>query len=267
MSGVDYRSVTMQGLAKNDSMLKARLAERDRPSAAPIMFQRWENLLFLHWTWDPDELQAQLPSGLTIDTFSGQAWVGVVPFSMRGVRPRFLPAVPGLSDFPEVNLRTYVVDERGRPGVWFFSLDTPKRLPNWIARNFFHLNYRRARIHVAKRATKVDYRSELWSGGDFGPLQRYTWQTDASATCAEPGTLEFFLCERYRLFAYNPRRKRILTGQVHHRPYPLQRPNLESWSAELFTTNGLTPPIEAPVSVLCSAGVDVSIYPMSLVEA
>ena len=104
--------------------IKNRLAEREKPKLPTVMYQRWEELLFLHWPVEPQVVAEVLPPGLGVDTYKGKAWLGVVPFSMRGVRPRFLPAVPGLSSFPELNLRTYVVDKRGRPGVWFYSLDT-----------------------------------------------------------------------------------------------------------------------------------------------
>jgi len=87
------------------------------------MYQRWRRLLFLHWDWDVAAVQATLPAGLTVDPWEGRAWLGVVPFRMEGVRPRFLPAMGGLSNFPELNVRTYVRDERGRAGVWFYSLD------------------------------------------------------------------------------------------------------------------------------------------------
>ncbi|MBC8141215.1 MAG: DUF2071 domain-containing protein, partial [Armatimonadetes bacterium] len=87
------------------------------------MRQDWLDLLFVHWTVDADAVQALLPPGLTVDTFNGAAYIGLVPFAMRNVRPVFCPAVPGLSHFLEINVRTYVHDERGAPGVWFFSLD------------------------------------------------------------------------------------------------------------------------------------------------
>ena len=100
--------------------IQNRLAEREKPKLPTVMYQRWEELLFLHWPVEPQVVAKVLPPGLAVDTYKGRAWLGVVPFSMRDVRPRFLPAVPGLSSFPELNLRTYVVDELGRPGVWLY---------------------------------------------------------------------------------------------------------------------------------------------------
>ena len=123
-----------------------REAMRRRPKRGPVMYQRWYDLLFLHWAWDAAEIQATLPAGLTVDTFDGQAWLGVVPFAMSGVRPRGLPAVGGLSAFLELNLRTYVHAADGTPGVWFYSLDCEQRLAVMIARTLFGLPYRHARM-------------------------------------------------------------------------------------------------------------------------
>jgi uncharacterized protein YqjF (DUF2071 family) len=185
---------------------------------------------------------------------------------MRDVRPRFLPAVPGLSSFPELNLRTYVVDELGRPGVWFYSLDTPKHLPNWIARTFFHLNYRFARIQVEDNGISRSYRSELWMGTDWDAPQEYEWLRVGEPFTAEPGSLDFFLAERYRLFAYNYANRQLMTGQVHHQAYPLQQVNLKRYSKRIFTLNGLSKPDSLPVSLLASSGVNVQISPMIRVD-
>ena len=104
--------------------LSNRLALRERPAdRGPVMFQKWRELLFLHWEVDPGEIQRTLPSGLQVDTYADKAYVGIVPFYMCEVRPRFCPSLPGLSNFLEINLRTYVYDERGVAGVWFYSLD------------------------------------------------------------------------------------------------------------------------------------------------
>ncbi len=246
--------------------IQNRLAEREKPKLPTVMYQRWEELLFLHWPVEPQVVAKVLPPGLGVDTYKGKAWLGVVPFSMRGVRPRFLPAVPGLSSFPELNLRTYVVDELGRPGVWFYSLDTPKHLPNWIARTFFHLNYRFARIQVEDKGGSRSYRSELWMGSDWDVPQEYEWERIGEPFTAEAGSLDFFLAERYRLFAYNEAKAQLLTGQVHHQAYPLQQVNLKRYSKRIFTLNGLSKPDSLPVSLLASSGVNVQISPMIRVD-
>ncbi len=248
--------------AADNISTEARLVEREAPATSPVMYQRWLELLFVHWSVSPEIVAKTLPPGLKVDTFGGKAWIGIVPFRMANVRPRFLPAVPGISNFPELNLRTYVVDSAGRPGVWFYSLDTPKRLPNWIARTFFHLNYRFSRMRVECSAGQINYCSELRLKKSWGCRQEYSWKRVDNVFMAEPKSLEFFLVERYRLFAYDSGRKSLLTGCVHHEPYPLQRVDLAECSKQLFATNNLPEPEGAPQSVLASAGVDVNIYPM-----
>lgn len=241
------------------------LEARARPSAPVVMYQRWEELLFLHWRSDPAVIQASLPPGLRVDTFDGAAWLGVVPFQMRGVRPRGLPALPGLSHFPELNLRTYVVDACGRPGVWFYSLDTPQRIANWFARTFFHLNYRRARFELVQEGRQVRYRSQLKAAAGWAPVQCYEWTRSGQFFHAEPGSLEFFLVERYRLFAYDAKRGRLLSGQVHHEPYPLESVELGQYSGGLFASNEMTVPEGPPVHAVASAGVEVCVFPLERV--
>lgn len=245
--------------------LQPRLDARERPAGAPVMYQRWSELLFLHWSVPAELVQAGLPPGLRVDTYEGRAWVGVVPFLMGGVRPRGLPAVPGLSYFPELNLRTYVYDASGRQGVWFYSLDTPNRMANWIARTFFYLNYRTARMQVQCVGDRVDYRSSLKCSGVWDEPQAYSWLRQGLVDEAKPGSLEFFLVERYRLFAFDWKRGRLFTGQVHHLPYPIQSATLVNYTKRLFSLSKFDEPEGAPESVLCSPGVEVTVYALERV--
>jgi uncharacterized protein YqjF (DUF2071 family) len=119
--------------------------------------QRWRDLLFLHWRVPVSTVQRTLPEGLTVDTFDGDAWVGIVPFAMQGVRPRFFPPVPWLSWFLELNVRTYVLDAQGVPGVWFHSLDCDQPVAVEIARRCFHLPYMHARMRATRMGSVVDY--------------------------------------------------------------------------------------------------------------
>jgi len=237
-----------------------RLLERARPSAPVVMRQRWSDLLFLHWPVAPESIREHLPEGLSVDLYEGRAWLGLVPFRMSGVRPRFLPAAPGVSSFPEYNLRTYVIDRKGRPGVWFFSLDTPKSLANWIARTFFHLNYRRAEISVNLLPNgTIDYLSRR---AGQAASDHFRWTPTGRPFEAVPGSLEFFLVERYRLFAFDRSKGRIYSGKVHHEPYAIQSAELERFGTALFGINGLAAPEGPPASVLASPGVDVRIFPL-----
>jgi uncharacterized protein YqjF (DUF2071 family) len=125
-----------------EDWIRRQLIERQQPSRqSPVMFQRWIHLLFLHWPLSPHIVQKTLPHGLQTDTFEGNAWVGIVPFFMRGVRPVGFVSVPGISNFLELNLRTYVRDVRGRPGIWFYCLDANQALAVCLAKAVFALPY------------------------------------------------------------------------------------------------------------------------------
>jgi uncharacterized protein YqjF (DUF2071 family) len=241
-----------------DATTSALLAARERPARPHVMLQRWERLAFLHWRWDPDVIQRTLPPGLTVDTFQGEAWLAIVPFFMRGIRPRFCPPVPGISDFLELNVRTYVRDAQGRHGVWFYSLDCDQSLAVWTARTFFHLPYQHARMSATVSGPKVDYHCQR----RHEPAKsRFTWSLDQRTRHAEPGTLEFFLAERYLLLSQTPRGLRC--GQVHHKPYPLADVTLESWDVNPLLQAGFDDLKRPPDHLIGSPGVDVRIYALT----
>ena len=239
--------------------LAQREALRTAPAAPFVMHQRWQDLLFLHWSCDPAVIQASLPAGLHVDTFEGRAWVAIVPFVMRGIRPRGLPAVPGISNFLELNLRTYVHDDQGRPGVWFYSLDCNQSLAVWTARTFFHLPYQRADMSRTCRADGLQ-RYESQRHGEAA-VSTFTYQLTGDPRQARPGTLEFFLAERYLLFADTPRGLRL--GRVHHAPYPLVDAEVQTWDTRLFRLAGLPEPDRPPDHVLGSPGVSVRVWPLT----
>ena len=228
------------------------------PDQPVVIYQKWRDLLFAHWSFDPDVIQATLPEGLRVDTFHHRGWVGVVPFYMKDVHPRFVPAVPMISDFLELNVRTYVLDKEGRPGVWFYSLDCNQWLAVTIARTGYFLPY----WETAMQATRdeqgmIDYRchrrnqpkaTRFWYGGHGAPH------------FAEPGTLEFFLVERYLLFSRDPASGDIHCGRVHHAPYPLLTPKLAAFDTVMLEMNGLPLPEGSPEQIHFSPGVDVRTY-------
>lgn len=185
---------------------------------------RWHDLLFLHWPVEPAVLRPHIPDRLELDTFEGSAWLGVVPFRMSGVRPRFAPAVPGISAFPEINLRTYVT-AGGRAGVWFFSLDVTSCLAVLLARGAFHLPYFRARMDVQHDGDLIRYssvRADSGAGSEF--VGEYRGRGDVFRS--EPGSLDAWLTERYCLYSAN-RRGKVFRGEIHHEPWPLERAEFE----------------------------------------
>ena len=242
--------------------LAQRLAMRELPALPFVMHQCWEQLLFLHWSFDPTLIQASMPPGLTVDVFDGKAWVAIVPFLMRKIRPRFSPAVPGVSNFLETNLRTYVYDEQGRPGVWFYSLECNQPLAVWVARTGFYLPYQ----HASMTAVQGPDQRMIYTSQRRGDAQvsRFEYQLRSRVGEAEPGSLEFFLAERYALFSKTPRGLRL--GRVHHRPYPVAQAEVSSWDTRLFTLNGLPEPGRPPDHIMGSEGVQVRVFPLQTTD-
>jgi uncharacterized protein YqjF (DUF2071 family) len=245
-----------------------RLAIRERPTARnPIMYQKWRNLLFLHWQYDAQVIQSTLPPGLQVDTFAGKAYVGVTPFFLIGAHPRFLPPVPGLSDFLEVNVRTYVYDRHGIPGIWFYSLDASQWVAVQGARFAFHLPYfhatMQASINPASR--EIAYFTHR-KGTDPQSRTHFRYRSLSEFGPAAPETLAFFLIERYVLFAYSQRQKQLFRGRVYHLPYPLLDVEVAQSDSNLLCLDGLAQPNRPPDHLLMSPGVDVEIFGLDVVE-
>jgi uncharacterized protein YqjF (DUF2071 family) len=190
------------------------------PSGPWIMAQSWHHLLFAHWPIDPALLRPQIPAALQIDTFNRQAWIAVVPFRMSGVRLRATPALPWLSAFPELNVRTYVVADE-KPGVWFFSLDAQNPIAVAAARAWFHLPYFRARMKCEDRDGRIHYRSERTHPGAPPAALQVNYRPVAGRFEPKSGTLEHFLTERYCLYAADSH-NRISRGEIHHQLWQLQ---------------------------------------------
>ena len=205
-------------------------AKNDRtwplPNRSYAMRMNWHDLLFAHWPFEPEEIQAWLPPNVAVETFDGQAWLAIVPFRMTDVAPRGVPAIPWLSAFPELNIRTYVSFE-GKPGVWFFSLDATNPIAVRVARLAFHLPYMDARMSIEQRAGWYEYssiRSRRRDEGATDFVGRYRPKGDV--IFAEPGTLEHWLTARYCLYTAD-RKGRVLRGEIDHPPWPLQQAELE----------------------------------------
>lgn len=203
--------------------------------------QTWRDLLFAHWPVPSSALRDHVPPALRIHEYDGTSWVGVVPFRMTGVMRRYLPDLPFVSAFPELNVRLYV-ERDGKPGVWFLSLDATNPLAVWAARRFFFLPYFRARMSLEHDAEQVTYRSSR-PGAEFAA--RYG---AVSATYqAEPGTLEHWLTERYCLYALAPDGS-LWRNDVHHAPWPLQAARADITSNTMLRHHGL--PVEGPPQLL-----------------
>ena len=198
------------------------------PPGLWIMSQIWHDLLFAHWRIDAAELRMLrplIPAALEIDRFQGDAWIGVVPFRMSGVRLRATPPLPLLSAFPELNVRTYVT-HGGKPGVWFFSLDAASAIAVSVARAWFHLPYFNARMHCADRNGWIEYDSVRTHRRATMAKLGMRYRPIGEIFHSRPGSLEHFLTERYCLYAADAK-GRISRADIQHAPWPLQQAQAE----------------------------------------
>jgi uncharacterized protein YqjF (DUF2071 family) len=223
------------------------------PAGPWRMAQRWNDLLFAHWPISPQVMASLLPAGLEVDTFDGQAWVGVVPFWMDRVRTRIAGettvTVPGTATFAELNLRTYVRSRRtGLQGVFFFSLDAESLLAVIGARTIFHLPYFLSDMKrvtypggsIQYSSTRMLTRQKPSFRANYRGLGR-----KAGAAASLPGSLEYFLTERYCLFTTSG--SRLLVGHIHHLPWPLEPAEAEIEVNDLPQAHGLTLPNQPPI--------------------
>jgi uncharacterized protein YqjF (DUF2071 family) len=248
-----------------------RISPTVRPAGSVAGYHNWSNLLFVHWRVPADMIQQLLPPQLTVDTWEGDAWVGMVPFMMSGVRPWWSPAVPGVSRFCETNVRTYVHLDGQDPGVWFFSLEAAQSLAVLVARSIWKLPYYKARMKLERNEKEVHYQSHrLWPGSieaisdihaKIGDLVNLDSNHPGRAV---PGTLEFFLAERYLLYSTDEK-GRLYRGQVYHTPYPLRDAEVSKLDQSLLPATGIKPPNEFCHALFCD-GVEVEVFPLQAVS-
>jgi uncharacterized protein len=208
------------------------------------MAQTWHDLLFAHWPLPPARVAALIPPMLSLDTFDGDAWVGVVPFHMTGIRLRGLPPIPGTSALPEINLRTYV-SYAGRPGVYFFSLDAGSALAVAVARRWFHLPYFRAAFEVMVTPASVEYHHRRRHRGAPDARFEATYRPIGDVLPFRAGSLERWLSERYCLYAVAG--GRVFRAEIHHAPWPLQRADADLRVDTLPAAHGMTVPSIPPL--------------------
>lgn len=236
------------------------------PKSPWIMAQSWHDLLFAHWPVPAHEMRALIPPQLELDTFDGDAWVGVVPFRMSGIRPRACPAVPWLSAFLELNVRTYVRSkdpENPKPGVYFFSLDAANPVAVAVARSSFKLPYFNAAMRMSETENVISYRSQRTHRGAgaanfegrYGPL--------GEVYRSEPGSLEHWLTERYSLYTVS--KGRAFCGEIHHGPWPLQSAFCEIKGNTIAAAANICLPDTAPL-LHFARSIDVVVWPISAVK-
>ena len=239
---------------KESPDLEDRLAARQRPEGLNVMHQDWHKLLFLHWEMRVEDIRHLIPEKLAIDTFDGKAWLTITPLTITNVRPPYLPALPYLSWLFELNVRTYVHLD-GVPGVWFFSLDANNKPAVIGARVFFSLPYFNARIMCEEDGADMQF----WSvrqdrKGEFA----VSWTIGDEMPEAEPGSLDFFLVERYCLYSEDA--GRIYRSRIHHQPWPLQEAlKIGGLRYDVVAADGIPMPLGEPVAQ-CGGPVFVDVW-------
>jgi uncharacterized protein YqjF (DUF2071 family) len=195
------------------------------------MSQRWSSLLFLHWRVAPEVIRGLVPRRLDVDVFDGSAWISMTPFLITRARARWLPSIPGLSAFPELNCRTYVV-MNGRSGVYFFSLDAGSRLAVEGARRFYHLPYFKARMSIESLPDESTAYESVRSDSRSGPAEfRASYGARGEFGVPAPGSLDHWLVERYCLYAATQRGE-VTRTEIHHRPWRV----CEAWYEVVVNT-------------------------------
>lgn len=209
------------------------------------MAQTWRDLLFMHWPVNKRDLQDLIPGHFELDLFENSAWIGVVPFVMTNVHFRNVPPLPGLSSFPELNVRTYVT-QRGKPGVYFFSLDAANLVAVEVARLWYRLPYFYASIskrsengyvkYSSRRADRRGREADLFV--DYKPV--------GEPFLSSPGSLDAWLTERYCLYTVSHNGQPLI-GEIHHAPWPLQRAEADIKRNTMAAACGVQLPATYPV--------------------
>jgi hypothetical protein len=215
------------------------------------MAQTWDDLLFAHWPVEPRLLQPFLKPPLVLDTLDGTAYLGIVAFRISRIQLRGLPVVAAVSEFPEVNLRTYVrLDDR--PGVLFLSLHCPNRVAMALARPWFRLPYRHAAVCLQPGLSCTQFRSHSREGANFAA-------TYAAARVAAADELGRWLTERYCYYAQSPRA--TYRCDIAHAPWPLTEARAAIACNTLAEPFGLSVPASLPL-LHAAAHMDTRVWPI-----
>lgn len=218
----------------------------------PMLRQSWHDVSFLHWPFDPGTIQRLLPDGLTVDTFDGAAWVGLTPFRVTGSRPAVLPPVPRLADFPETNLRTYVVGPDGRDGLWFLSIEAASLPTTLAARSSLSIPYHWADMSIDRSNDVVAYRSRRRTEA-VGNTTLVTFESELRNVDRR---LADWLSGRWR--AWIRPLGRLATVAAEHQPWPLVDARVEAHDDNLLEASGLPRPDGAP-TVFAARRVDAAL--------
>lgn len=228
------------------------------PGGWPIMYQTWNQLLFLHWPVQPEQIRPLVPAELEIDTWEGMAWIGITPFAIERARPVLAPPLPLVSSSLEINVRTYVHHD-GVPGVWFLSLDASNPLAVWGARLAYLLPYYQARMELQAQTGRLRFRSVRRHPGAAQASFQASWRLGSRMPTAVPGTRDFFLIERYCL--YSGRAGRLYRARIAHVPWPLSAARVEDLSSTMLESQGISSAVTGPLIHAQAEPLRVAVWP------
>ncbi len=237
-------------------LLEPIMSEPPLWQSRSVLQQRWTELAYFHWRYDPDSVQRLLPTDVRVDTFDGSAWVGLIPFEMRDVQLGPMPPLPWLASFIEINVRTYVVDALGRRSVWFFSLDVPRAAIVAVARTAFALPYCWARAEHTTHDDLHRYRMTRRWPRRSRPSADLSFRVGSLFSDDDLGELEHFLTARWGLLT--TRSEKLLHGAVDHQRWPLHEVHDVRIEQEIIESAGLPSPL-GPPHAMYSPGVDVRV--------
>jgi hypothetical protein len=238
-----------------------RLSIRERPDSLNIMQQTWGKLLFMHWKVPLDTLRPRVPGQLEIDTHDGHAWISLLPFTIWNMRASFLPPIPGLSAMHELNVRTYV-HRRGTPGIYFFSLDANSAAVVLGARTFFLVPYYNAEMSLKQDGDRINYHSRRTHADAPPAAFEAAWKIGKPMPESQPGSLEFFLAERYCFYTVSG--ESVYRCRVHHAPWPLQTATVSHYSSTMIEAAGIPEPTSQPL-LQYAEELTVDIWPLEKV--
>jgi uncharacterized protein YqjF (DUF2071 family) len=238
---VTQRRIPLHVLATFDGVPHGPVC--DLPVVNAAMVHWWQQLTLIHWRFDAHAVQRLLPAGLTVETFDGSAWVGLVPFYLKVGVPR-VPSVPWFSRFAETNVRTYVRSADGTSGVWFFSLDAARLGAVVVARATYRLPYFWSEMTIERTGSTITYRSNRRWPKPAGH-SRATVEIGEVYAANELTELDHFLTARWALFSAP--RSGLHHARAFHDPWPLQRARLTHLDDTLVTAAGLPSPLGEPL--------------------
>ncbi|MEM0951386.1 MAG: DUF2071 domain-containing protein [Cyanobacteria bacterium P01_H01_bin.74] len=240
--------------------------ETERQPNQPVFLQQsWQNVLFLNYAIQPEEIRPLLPDGLELDLYNdSSAWVSIVPFQLKSKLPFLKTSFFNTWQWPiqlnELNVRTYV-KVNGVAGIYFFSLDANDLCSVWAARTLFSLNYFNANIQVNTLGQgQTEWLAERRHPGQKKSRFRLKMKPGLAKISVNEGSLTDWLTSRWRFYAVNPKdKKTIICGTIDHGPWPLYPADIEILENTLLDDHSLPQP-EQPESVYFSPGVAVSAY-------